>query len=49
MKYEDFSKGYITFLTQFQKEKTSPEEAQFQYRSVKKGGWRPCVILICEN
>ena len=38
MKYEDFSKGYITFLTQFQKEKTSPEEAQFQYRSLKKGG-----------
>ena len=28
MKYEEFSKGYITFLTQFQKEKTSPEEAQ---------------------
>ena len=33
MKDEDFLKGYTTFLTQFQKEKTSPEEAKFQYRS----------------
>ena len=60
MKYDDFSKGHVTFSTQFQKEKTSLEEAKIQYRSgglrhplLKRGaaafGRRPLCRFFCSQ